>query len=122
MDNINIIFDTLVQRICTTDAYLLPVTDDLTDEQLSKRPSQTAPPIGWHLWHIARWADRFQASFPKRGDSHLDQPSDPNRDIGHNRGFAWLVRHERNGDRMRDAAAQMTGFTNFLTERMCAVC
>lgn len=79
----NIVFDTLAQRIRMTNAYLLKVTEDLTDEQLCKRPSPTAPPIGWHLWHISRWADRFQASFPKRGDGNVDQPADPNRDIWH---------------------------------------
>jgi len=79
----NIVFDTLVQRLGMVNAHLLKVTQELTEEQFLRRPSPTAPPIGWHLWHIARWADRFQASFPKRGDGNTTEPSDPNRDIWH---------------------------------------
>lgn len=41
----------------------LALTEDLTDEQFAQQPSPTAPPIGWHLFHMARWADRLQASF-----------------------------------------------------------
>ena len=51
-------------RIQWTHEMTLAVTEDLTDEQLAQQPSPTAPPIGWHLWHVARWADRLQASFP----------------------------------------------------------
>ena len=40
--------------------------DSLTEEQFSRAPGETAPPIGWHLWHIARWGDRFQATFIDR--------------------------------------------------------
>jgi len=43
---------------------LIDCTQDLTDDQFSARPSATSPPIGWHLFHIARWADRLQATFP----------------------------------------------------------
>lgn len=46
-----------------THGKLLAVTADLTDDQFAHQPSPTAPPIGWHLFHIARWADRLQASF-----------------------------------------------------------
>jgi len=55
----------LVQRVRNTHGMILRITKELTDEQLAWRLSQTGPPaIGWHLWHIARWADRLQASFP----------------------------------------------------------
>lgn len=56
---------------------LLKVTKQLTDDQFSWRPSATAPPIGWHLWHIARWADRLQASFPS-GLPESRAGADPN--------------------------------------------
>ncbi len=51
---------------------LLRLVDDLSDEMIAKPPSATAPPIGWHVFHIARWADRLQASFPNQlpGDGH----------------------------------------------------
>ena len=42
---------------------LLALTEALTDDQFAQQPSPTAPPIGWHLFHMARWADRLQASF-----------------------------------------------------------
>jgi hypothetical protein len=56
----------VVQRIERTHRWLLDVTEDLSADDLCRRPGLTAPPIGWHLWHIARWADRVQASFPNR--------------------------------------------------------
>jgi uncharacterized damage-inducible protein DinB len=54
----------VAQRIQWTHEMLISVIEDLTDEQFAQRPSPTAPPIGWHFWHITRWADRLQASFP----------------------------------------------------------
>jgi hypothetical protein len=56
----------VVQRIQQTHGWLLKVTVDLPDEDVARRFVATAPPIGWHLWHIARWADRLQASFPNQ--------------------------------------------------------
>ena len=38
--------------------------DDVDDERSAARPAATAPSIGFHLWHTARWADLFQARFP----------------------------------------------------------
>ena len=55
----------LRQRIQTTHAWLLQVTDELTEEQLAWVPSPTAPPIRWHIWHTARCADQVQADFPR---------------------------------------------------------
>jgi hypothetical protein len=40
----------------------------------------TATPAGWHLWHIARWADVLQASHPNRRFSP-DVPWDRSRQI-----------------------------------------
>lgn len=87
----SIVYDTLVKRLSMTNVYLLRVTEDLTDEQFSKRPSPTAPPIGWHLWHIARWADRFQASFPNEVGNSNRIPN-PNQDIWHLEGIVALWR------------------------------
>jgi hypothetical protein len=42
---------------------------DVTDDILLMRPGERAPSIGFHIWHIARWADRFQAWFPGSADS-----------------------------------------------------
>lgn len=51
-----------------THGKILALTEELTDEQIAQQPSPTAPPIGWHLFHIARWADRLQASFSNDGE------------------------------------------------------
>lgn len=39
---------------------LLDLVDGLTDEQIGWAPSETAPCIGFHVWHLARWADYLQ--------------------------------------------------------------
>ena len=59
------IAETLANRIIRTHSYINSVVIDLTEEGICLRPAQTAPPIGWHVWHISRWADWFQASFPQ---------------------------------------------------------
>jgi DinB superfamily len=55
----------IADRINRTHDDLLKLCDPLSEAEIALRPSQAAPPIGWHLWHIARWADHFQASFPE---------------------------------------------------------
>ena len=46
-----------------THRSLLTTSEALTPEQFGHQPGVTSPPIGWHLFHMARWADRLQASF-----------------------------------------------------------
>ena len=41
-------------RIHWHHGALLKVTSDLKQEQFNWRPGPKAPPIGWHLWQIAR--------------------------------------------------------------------
>jgi len=53
----------IAQRVQGTHKLMLEITSDLTDAQLAHQPGPDAPPIGWHLWHAARFADRLQASF-----------------------------------------------------------
>jgi uncharacterized damage-inducible protein DinB len=48
-----------------THDRILALTQELSDEQVAQQASPTAPPIGWHVFHIGRWADRLQASIPK---------------------------------------------------------
>lgn len=57
------IVETLTERILRTHSFIQKIVEDLSEDDLCLRPSLTAPPIGWHLWHIVRWADDFQASF-----------------------------------------------------------
>jgi hypothetical protein len=59
---------------------MLKATEEITEEQFAWQPSETAPPIGWHLWHVARWAERFQASFPVEGKGE-DRTPDPNKGV-----------------------------------------
>jgi hypothetical protein len=49
-----------------THNQVLVLTDALTEEQVLWRPGDLAPSIGFHVWHLARWADydahRFDSS------------------------------------------------------------
>jgi hypothetical protein len=63
----------ILDRQQKTHRRLLEIVDDLSEPQLSRRPGPHAPSIGFHLWHMARWADRLQATLPAMA---LVQPSD----------------------------------------------
>jgi hypothetical protein len=43
---------------------VLKQASKLSDEQLAWRANLHTPPISFHLWHIARWADRLQGRIP----------------------------------------------------------
>lgn len=40
-----------------THERAIGVVSELSDGQLKWRPNLTAPSIGFHIWHMARWAD-----------------------------------------------------------------
>ena len=42
-------------------AWLIRAGRSVTESQFAHVFSPDAPPIGWHLWHMARFADRLQA-------------------------------------------------------------
>jgi hypothetical protein len=44
-----------------THNRVLALVQDLSDDQLAWRPTLAAPPIGFHVWHLARWADLDRA-------------------------------------------------------------
>jgi hypothetical protein len=54
----------LAERLAKTHARLIEIIADLSEEQLNWRPDSHAPSIAFHLWHMARWADRVQATLP----------------------------------------------------------
>jgi uncharacterized damage-inducible protein DinB len=54
----------LVQETSWIHSSLLRVTSDLDEELFHARPGPKAPSIAFHLWHMARWADAFQAAAP----------------------------------------------------------
>ena len=47
----------IVSSYRKTHGLVLKLAADLTDEQLSYEPNTTTPPIAFHLWHLARYAD-----------------------------------------------------------------
>lgn len=49
----------LAGRLAITHRHLVDAASACTDEDLTWRPSLTTPPIGFHLWHAGRWADRW---------------------------------------------------------------
>ena len=49
----------LAGRLAITHRQLLDAAEHVTDEDLSWRPGPTSPPIAFHLWHCARFADRW---------------------------------------------------------------
>lgn len=68
----------LADGIARTQQAILRLAQDFDDEMIARPASAIAPPVGWHLFHIARWADRLQASLPNRRpeDSHPSELPD----------------------------------------------
>ena len=54
-----------------THEYLLNLVDGLTDEQIAWTPNATAPSVGFHLWHLTRWADYLQEMINGRRGSQV---------------------------------------------------
>lgn len=46
-------------RLAITHRQLLDAAEACTDDDLSWHPGPTSPSIAFHLWHTARWADRW---------------------------------------------------------------
>jgi len=46
---------------------LLDLVDSLSDEQIRWTANQTTPCVGFHAWHLARWADYLQEIINGRG-------------------------------------------------------
>jgi hypothetical protein len=77
----------IIQRIQRTHQWFLDITAELTETQLAWIPSDTAPPIRWHFWHLARCADHFQANLLADAAA-LKQRLDPNSGIWQAEGLA----------------------------------
>jgi uncharacterized damage-inducible protein DinB len=52
----------LAGRLASTHRLLLDAAEACTDDDLSWHPGPTSPSIAFHLWHTARWADRWAES------------------------------------------------------------
>jgi hypothetical protein len=62
-----ILANAITNRIIWVHEMLIRTTRNLTESQFSFQPqNEFTPSIAWHLWHIARWADRQQAGLSDR--------------------------------------------------------
>ena len=57
----------IAERYGTTQDNLLELVAGLTDAQLGWTPNATTPSVGFHVWHLARWADYLQELINGRG-------------------------------------------------------
>lgn len=68
----------IVSRIASGHSLLIKATESLDEEDFCRQFGAMTPPIGWHLWHMGRWADRVQASLPRTGDPEGYEPNPNN--------------------------------------------
>jgi uncharacterized damage-inducible protein DinB len=54
----------IISAYCQTHERILKLAGKLSDEQLHWRYTSVSHSIAFHLWHVARWADHFQAAVP----------------------------------------------------------
>lgn len=57
----NTTFHYLKNRVYLVHHWLIQAAQSVSDAQFSHVFSKDAPPIGWHLWHMARFSDRLQS-------------------------------------------------------------
>lgn len=58
---------TIARQYRETQEALLDLVDGLTDDQIGWSPNETTPSVGFHVWHLARWADYLQEMIHGRG-------------------------------------------------------
>ena len=61
------IMSVICEQYRNTHEILLDLIDSLSDEQIGWTPNATTPSIGFHVWHLARWADYLQEMIHGRG-------------------------------------------------------
>ncbi len=57
----------LATRYRQNHESLIELISGLTDQQIAWTPNDTTPSVGFHVWHMARWADYLQELFNGRG-------------------------------------------------------
>ncbi len=57
----------IANRYRVNQENLLDLAGGLTAEQLVWTPNETTPSVGFHVWHLARWADYLQELINGRG-------------------------------------------------------
>ncbi len=68
----NSIMTAIARQYRETQEAMLDVVDGLTDDQLAWSPNETTPSVGFHVWHLARWADYLQEMIHGRGSQIWD--------------------------------------------------
>jgi hypothetical protein len=61
------IMDYIAEYYRTRHKLMLKLLDGLDDQQIMWRPNRTTPSIGFHVWHLARWADYVQEMITDTG-------------------------------------------------------
>jgi hypothetical protein len=54
------VMDYIAEYYRSRHELVLKVIDNLNEQQMMWRPNRTTPSIGFHVWHLARWADYLQ--------------------------------------------------------------
>jgi hypothetical protein len=91
---------TVTAAVRWTHDAALDVVRGLGDADLTAARGRTAPPISFHLWHMARWADRMAAHLRRE----LDGAGEPGREVWVSGGWS-----ERFGFTDRDLGFGDTG-------------
>jgi hypothetical protein len=63
----------IAELYASTQDILLKRVATLTEEQIRWSPNDTTPSIGFHLWHLARWADYLQEEINGAGSQVWEQ-------------------------------------------------
>lgn len=63
----------IARKYRDTQTDLLDLVDGLTEEQIAWTPNETTPSIGFHVWHLARWADYLHELIHGRGSQLWEQ-------------------------------------------------
>lgn len=61
------IMRSIAEQYRTRHALVLKVVVDLDEHQIVWSPNGTTPCVGFHMWHLARWADYAQAMITGTG-------------------------------------------------------
>ena len=56
----NSVMDYIAEYYRSRHELVIKVIDNLNEQQMMWRPNRTTPSIGFHVWHLARWADYLQ--------------------------------------------------------------
>lgn len=62
----------LASRYRQNQDNLIELMAGLTESQIAWTANETTPSIGFHVWHLARWADYLQELFNGRGSQIWD--------------------------------------------------